>query len=64
MLKGYKDRSFVGGTGPFFGILWERQKARDDILTSKIIDDLWCAISQNIMHKKTPKSYEIDSDDE
>ena len=33
-------------------------------MTSKIIDDLRCVTSQNIMHEKTPKSYEIDSDDE
>ena len=63
-LKGFKDRSFIGGTGPFFGNLRQRQKAKEDSLTSKIIDDLRCVTSQTIMHEKTPKSYEIDSDDE
>ena len=64
MLKGFKDRSFIGGTGPFFGNLRQRQKAKEDSFTSKIIDDLRCVTSDNIMHEKTPKSYEIDSDDE
>ena len=64
MLKGFKDRSFIGGTGPFFGNLRQRQKTQEDSLTSKIIDDLRCVTSQNIMQEKSPKSYEIDSDDE
>ena len=64
MLKGYNDRSFIGGTGPFFGNLRQRQKAQEDSLTSKIIDDLRCLTSQNIMQGKSPKSYETDSDDE
>ena len=64
MLKGYNNRSFIGGTGPFFGNLRQRQKAQEDSLTSKIIDDLRCVTSQNIMQEKSRKSYEIDSDDE
>ena len=64
MLKGYNDRSFIGGTGPLFGNLQQRQKAQEDSLTSKIIDDLRCVTSQNIMQEKSRKSYEIDSDDE
>ena len=64
MLKGYNDRSFIGWTDPFFGNLRQRQKAQEDSLTSKIIDDLRCVTSQNIMQEKSPKSYEIDPDDE
>ena len=63
MLKGYEEGSFTGGTGPSFGNLQQRQKARDDSLTSKIIEDPRCVTSQDVMHEKTPKSYEIDSDD-
>ena len=48
----------------FFGNLRQRQKAQEDSLTSKIIDDLRCVTSENIMHEKTLKSFEIDSDDE
>ena len=64
MLKGYSGRSFIGGTGPFFSNLQQRQKTQEDSLTSKIIDDLRCVTSQNIMQEKSRKSYEIDSDDE
>ena len=64
MLKSYNDRSFIGGTDPFFGNLRQLQKAQEDSLTSKIIDDVRCVTSQNIMHEKLPESYEIDSDDE
>ena len=63
MLKDYEEGSFIGGTGPSFGNLQQRQKAREDSLTSKIIEDPRCVTSQNIMHEKTPKSFEIDSDD-
>ena len=63
MLKGYEEGSFIGGTGPSFDNLQQRQKAREDSLTSKIIDDPRCVTSQNIMHEKTPKSYKIGSDD-
>ena len=63
MLKGYEEGSFIGGTGRSFGNLQQRQKVREDSLTSKIIEDPRCVTSQNIMHEKTPKSYKIDSDD-
>ena len=55
MLKDYNDRSFIGGTGPFFGNLRQRQKAQEDSLTSKIIDDLRCVTSQNVMQEKSTK---------
>ena len=64
MLTGFRDRSFIGGTSPFFGNLWQQQKTQEDSLTSKTIDDLRCVTPQNIMHEKIPKSYEIDSDHE
>ena len=63
MLKGFKDIIYWRNWS-FFGNLLQRQKTQEDSLTSKIIDDLRCVTSQNIMHEKTPKSYEIDSDDE
>ena len=63
MLKGYGEGSFIGGTGPSFGNLQKWQKAREDSLTSKIIEDPKRVTSQSIMHEKTPRNYEIDSDD-
>ena len=63
MLKVYEEGSFTGETGPSFGNLQQRQKAREDSLTSKIIEDPRCVTSQNIMREKTPKRYEIGSDD-
>ena len=39
----------------FFGNLQQRQKAQEDSLTSKIIDDLRCVTSENIMQKKNTK---------
>ena len=63
MLKGYGEGSFIGGTGTSFGNLQKRKKAREDSLTSKIIEDPRCVTSHNIMHEKTPRNYKIDSDD-
>ena len=64
MLKGYKDRSFIGGTGPFFGNLRLRAKGTRGQFDLQNHRDQRCVTLQNIMHEKSPKSYEIESDDE